>query len=92
MKIIFSEEADDDLAQAVGYLVERNPTAAARLIDDVFDLAHRLAARDFEGPAHELPNGQIVNSWPLPPYRLIYQRTPDALFVLHISDQRRKPR
>lgn len=90
MKVIFTDEADEDLAQAVSYLVDRNPDAAARLIDDVFNLAQRLAERMFEGPTHTLPNGQEVRSWPLPPYRIIYQRTPHALMVLHIADQRRQ--
>lgn len=92
MKVIFSDEADEDLAQAVAYLVEHNPDAAAQLIDAIFDLAQRLAERMFEGPIHTLPNGQEVRSWPLPPYRIIYQRTPEALVILHIADLRRQPR
>jgi plasmid stabilization system protein ParE len=90
LKVVFADEADDDLAQVVSYLADHNVEAAAQFIHDILDLAQRLADRMFEGPLHTLPNGQEVRSWPLPPYRIIYQRTPEALVVLHIADLRRQ--
>ncbi|WP_428267744.1 type II toxin-antitoxin system RelE/ParE family toxin [Haliangium sp.] len=92
LKVVFADEAERDLEDAVTYLLERNPEAAAALVDDVIDLAHRLAEGLFDGPWETLSDGRRVQSWPLPPYRLFYRRSEYALIVLRVRDQRRRPR
>lgn len=43
MKVIFDEEALDDLQRIFDWIAQDNPTAAARLIARIFDKAERLA-------------------------------------------------
>ena len=91
MKVVLTEEAERDLEESVSYLLERNPEAAAALIDKVFDLAQRLADGMFDGPWEQLSDGRRVQSWPLSPYRLFYRRSEQALTVLRLYHQRQKP-
>ena len=91
MTISFAPEAEEDLAALVGYLIERNPTAASDLGSRIFEVIDKLASRDFEGPEQTLHTGEVVRSWPVPPVRVYYQRQQDALWVLRIYHQSRLP-
>ena len=84
MKVVLTEEAEQDLQESVSYLLERNPQAAAALIDKVFDLAQRPADGMFDGPWEQLSDGRRVQSWPLAPYRLFYRRSEQVLTVLRV--------
>jgi plasmid stabilization system protein ParE len=50
LKVTYTEEAVADIVEAIAYLNERNPTAAARLDADIAGCIERLADGDFEGP------------------------------------------
>ena len=64
----------------------------ARLGDRILGLIHDLARGGFDGPEQRLRTGEIVRSWPLPPLRLYYQRSPDGeLTVLRIYHQAQRP-
>lgn len=49
MKVTYTEEAVADIVEAIAYLNERNPTAAAKLDADIARCIERLAAQEFEG-------------------------------------------
>jgi plasmid stabilization system protein ParE len=51
LKVTYTEEAVADLVQAITYLNERNPTAAANLDAEIARCIERLAEREFDGPA-----------------------------------------
>jgi plasmid stabilization system protein ParE len=91
LKVIFAPEAERDLLSAVEFLAGRNPAAAARLSAHVADIIGRLAEGDFEGPEQRLRSGAIVKSWPVSPYRIYYQRDEDALRIVRIYHQARRP-
>lgn len=91
MKVTFAPEAEQDLVSAVEFVRDKNPTAAAQLYSNVTTLVRRLAEGDFEGPQHRLRSGAIVRSWPVPPYRIYYQRGTDALHIIRIYHQARRP-
>jgi plasmid stabilization system protein ParE len=90
-EIVWSPEAVADLEAAVQYLAERNPRAAESLATGVLQLVERLATEPLDGPPHELTSGATVRGWPLPPFRVYYQRTSDVLFVVRMYHQRRDP-
>ena len=46
MKITYTEEAIADVIDAITYLNERNPTAAAKLDDDISRCIERLAGAE----------------------------------------------
>jgi plasmid stabilization system protein ParE len=63
LKVTYTEEAAADIVEAITYLNERNPTAAANLDIEIARCIERLADRDFEGPVSRLRSGTVVRSW-----------------------------
>jgi len=64
-RTIGSPQAADDLADALDYLVERNPQAAAKLAERLLALVDRLGDGELHGPAQTLLSGKVVHSWPV---------------------------
>jgi plasmid stabilization system protein ParE len=91
LKVTYTEEAIADIVQAISYLNERNPTAAATLDAEIARCVERLADRDFEGPVSRLRSGAVVRSWGAPPFRIYYQRNPDELLIVRVYHQARRP-
>jgi plasmid stabilization system protein ParE len=50
LKVTYTEEAIADIVDAITYLNERNPTAAANLDAEIARCIERLADREFDGP------------------------------------------
>lgn len=67
------------------------PPAAERLAESVIALVERLATEPLDGAVHILSDGERVHGWPFPPFRIYYQRTPEAFLVVRIYHQRREP-
>jgi plasmid stabilization system protein ParE len=91
LKVTYAEEAIADIVDAITYLHERNPTAAAKVEEDIARCIERLADREFEGPVSRLHSGAVVRSWGVPPFRIYYQRHPDELLILRMYHQGRRP-
>jgi plasmid stabilization system protein ParE len=91
LKVTYTEEAVADIVEAISYLNERNPTAAAQLDAEIARCIERLADREFEGPVSRLRSGAIVRSWGVPPFRIYYGRQPDELLILRVYHQTRRP-
>jgi plasmid stabilization system protein ParE len=91
LNVIWSPEALGDVGAALDYLVERSPPAAEKLAAGILSLVERVATERLEGPEHVLGNGERVRGWPYPPFRIYYQRTPEALLVVRVYHQRREP-
>lgn len=91
MKVNYTEEAIADIVEAITYLNDRNPTAAANLDAEISQCIDRLADQEFDGPASRLRSGAIVRSWPVPPFRIYYRRQPDELLIVRVYHQTRRP-
>lgn len=91
MKTTYTEEAIVDIVEAISYLNERNPTAAAILDAEVAQCIKRLAAQEFDGPVSRLRSGAVVRSWGVPPFRVYYQRHPGELLIVRVYHQARRP-
>ena len=91
MKVTYTEEAVADIVDAIAYLNERSPTAAAKLDAGIVRCIERLADRDFEGPVSRLRSGAVVRSWGVPPFRIYYRRHPDELVIVRVYHQKRRP-
>jgi plasmid stabilization system protein ParE len=91
LNVTYTEEAVADIVEAITYLNERNPTAAARLDAEIARCIERLADREFEGPISRLRSGAVVRSWGVRPFRIYYQRHPDELLILRVYHQKRRP-
>ena len=84
MKVNYTEEAIADIVEAISYLNQRNPTAAANLDAEIAQCIQRLTAREFEGPVSRLRSGAVVRSWAVPPFRIYYQRHTDELLIVRV--------
>lgn len=91
MKPTYSEEAIADIVEAINYLNERNPTAAANLDAEIAQCIERLLTEEFDGPVSRLRSGAIVRSWAVPPFRIYYQRHSDDLLIVRVYHQTRRP-
>ena len=91
MNVTYAEEAIADILDAITYLNERNPAAASNLDVDLAACIEHLAAGELEGPLPRLRSGSLVRSWPVPPFRVYYQRQPSVLLILRVYHQNRRP-
>jgi plasmid stabilization system protein ParE len=91
LKTTYTEEAIADIVEAITYLNERNPTAAANLGAEIGHCVERLAAQEFDGPVSQLRSGALVRSWSVPPFRIYYQRHPTELLIVRVYHQTRRP-
>jgi plasmid stabilization system protein ParE len=72
LKVTYTEEAVADIVEAISYLNERNPTAAAKLDEAITRCVEGWARRSFDGPVSRLRSGAVVRSWGVPPFRIYY--------------------
>jgi len=91
VRIRFAPQAEADLRGTLEYIGERNPRAAKKLAERVLAVIEMLAAREFEGQTQRLTTGELVHSWPVPPFRIYYQRQGDELQVLRVYHHARRP-
>jgi len=91
LKVTYTEEAVADIVQAITFLNERNPTAAAKVDAEIARCIDRLADREFDGPVSRLRSGAVVRSWTVPPFRIYYQRHPGELLIVRVYHQARRP-
>jgi len=91
LKITYTEEAVADVVDAITYLNERNPTAAANLDAEIAQCIERLAAQEFDGSVSRLRSGALVRSCAVAPFRIYYQRHPDELLIVRVYHQSRRP-
>jgi plasmid stabilization system protein ParE len=71
LKVTYTEEAIADIVEAIAYLNERNPTAAANLDADLARCIERLASHDFEGPMSRLRSHKAWSPSPSATCRMI---------------------
>ena len=91
MKVSYTEEAVADIVEAITYLNERNPAAAANLDAEIAQCIERLAAQEFDGPVSRLRSGALLRSWAVAPFRIYYQRQHDELLIVRVYHQARRP-
>jgi plasmid stabilization system protein ParE len=91
LNITYTEEAIADIVEAISYLNDRTPTAAANLDAEIAQCIERLAAQEFDGPVSRLQSGALVRSWAVPPFRIYYQRDVGELLIVRVYHQMRRP-
>lgn len=79
MKVTYTDEALADIVEAITYLNERNPMAAANLDVEITRCIARLADREFDGPVSRLRSGAVVRSWAV------------ELLIVRVYHQARRP-
>jgi plasmid stabilization system protein ParE len=87
----YSPQARQDVRAALAYLDERSPIAAERLRAGLVTLVQALERGAFDGPTERLKSGDKVQSWPLPPLRIYYQRQGELLYIMRVYHQAQRP-
>jgi plasmid stabilization system protein ParE len=91
LNVTYTDEAIGDILDALAYLNERSPVAAANLDAEITECIKRLAGLEFDGPISRLRSGAVVRSWAVPPFRIYYQRHPNVLLIVRVYHQSRRP-
>jgi len=89
--IVWTAEGAEDFLAALTYLRKRNRAAAERSMHEVNAALQRLDELPIDGPEGQLSSGALVRSWPVPPFRVYYQRRSHDVLILRLYDQRREP-
>jgi len=88
----WSDPAKDDLKLVYEYLAQRNPGAAAKLVNDILDTVYRLEDFPELGPLIiDLDPAEGCRHLVCGHYRLIYEIDLDSVYVHRIRDSRRSP-
>jgi len=87
-RIVWADEALENLEAAGGYIRDFNPTAAQRLIRRLVDAAESLAIFPERGRAISLTRRELPV---VKPYLIRYAVTPDEVQILKIRHSARRP-
>jgi plasmid stabilization system protein ParE len=91
MTIVIAPKAQEDLRVAYAYVYRDNPKAADQLLMRITEMIGSLAAGLIKGKEVRLNNGQVVNTWPIPPYRIYYRIQRQEFQVIRVYHQARPP-
>jgi plasmid stabilization system protein ParE len=91
VRLILSRQARTDLAEIRRYLAQDNPRAAATELARIDAVIQRVVAGELQGPAVRLPDGRRVQSWPVRPYRVYYERTASLTRIVRVYHGARRP-
>ena len=89
MKVVWTEQASERLAEIEAFIARDNPGAAARLIDNLVDRGDALAKHPNRGrKLPEIPSSGlrelVVNR-----YRIVYRRLSNTIEVLTVFEGHR---
>jgi plasmid stabilization system protein ParE len=91
VKLSISDRAEREITDAVIYMAANDPRAAEGLLDRLYATFERLAKGELQGPWSRLVDGQRVQSWPVRPYRVYYQRSAEQTIIVRVHHQSRRP-
>jgi plasmid stabilization system protein ParE len=89
--ILFSPEAELDLAATLEHLAERNADAAEALRVEVFRQLSLLDEGGVNGALVALRSGRRVRRWLVHPFWIYYRRQGSVLEVVRVYHHARRP-
>ena len=84
MRLVLSRQARADLAEIRRFLEQDSPRAAAATLGRLNTVVQQLVSGELQGPVVPLTDGRRVQVWPVPPYRIYYERTPSLTRVVRV--------
>ena len=91
-EIIWTEPALEELNAIAEYIALDNPTAASRLVEEVFHKTDRLADFPQSGRVPpELPNS-VYREILVPPCRIFYREDKQQVIVIYVMREERQLR
>ena len=91
-EVIWTEPALQELDSIAEYIALDNPTAASRLVEEVFDKTDRLEGFPQSGRIPpELPNS-VYREVVVPPCRIFYREDDQRVLILYVMREERQLR
>ena len=91
-EVIWTEPALQELSAIAEYIALDNPTAASRLVEEVFDKTDRLEGFPQSGRIPpELPNS-VYREVVVPPCRIFYREDDQRVLILYVMREERQLR
>lgn len=91
MRLILSRQARADLAEIRRYMAQDSPRAAGAMLARLDEAIQRLLIGELHGREVRLLDGRRVQGWPVPPYRIYYERTVSYTRIVRVYHQSRRP-
>jgi len=92
MEIEWTEKADRDLDEALGYVADHDPDGATRMLSAVFRVVELLREHPEMGQVvtNLQPSGRLRHIV-MGKFRIIYEVVDGVIFVMRVWDARRDP-
>lgn len=90
MRLVLTRPALADLAEIQRFIAQDSPSAALAFMDRLDSAIQRITRGELQGPAVRLKSGRPAQGWPVPPYRIYYQRTANRTLILRVYHQARR--
>ena len=90
MKVHWSELASVQLDEAMAYIAQDRPAAAARWLEHLLESAESLAEFPDSGPVADEAKRDDVRELTVSPYRIIYRRDPSVVYITMVLHERQR--
>ena len=91
MKVVWSKQARNSLAQIYDYIYEDSPQNAVMVFDTLFDLGNSLADARFDYSKDLIINEERFKFIPKWSYKIIYERKENEVVILEIFNTNKNP-
>jgi len=91
MKVVWSKQARNSLAQIYDYIYEDSPQNAVMVFDTLFDLGNSLADARFDYSKDLIINEERFKFIPKWSYKIIYERKENEVVILEIFNTNQNP-
>lgn len=88
-RVVVAPLAAVDIAALAAYIADQNPTAASRLIDEIYDAINELAVSADACPERELVPDKPYRYCLVKPYHIIFEIVGEEVHVLRVAHTRR---
>ena len=92
MKVVWSDQAKESLAQIYDYIFEDSPQNSKMVFNTLFELGNSLSNEKVEYAKDLIINDERFRSLPKWNYKIIYERTKSAVIILDIFNTNRNPK
>lgn len=89
MRVCWTELASEQLDEAMAYIARDRPSTAARWLEEILAQAESLADFPDKGRVVEEARRDDIRELIIRPYRIIYRRDEDAVYITMVLHGRR---
>ena len=89
MKVVWSRLAHQQLDEAMAYIAADRPATAVRWLEHLLESAGNLADFPDQGRVVDEVRRDDVRELIVPPYRIVYRRDPDVVYIALVLHDRR---